>query len=117
VTISHQLFSLVTGHSSLVRVAKSFANPCDCFIVGFMSTAREIEEAIRALSTLERRKLLDTIPDLFPELSGDADWKRIIGNECPRPGLTETLDKIEKEFRRDPEKFPELRDADFSSHS
>ena len=82
-----------------------------------MSTAQEIEDAIRALPAPERRKLLETIPDLFPELSGDAEWERTIHDDRPRPSLTEALDKIDNELRRDPEKFPEIRDADFSSHS
>lgn len=43
--------------------------------------------------------LLHKIPDLFPELSGDAQWERIIADERPRPALTELLDKTEAEFR------------------
>ncbi len=82
-----------------------------------MSTAREIEEAIRSLPASERDKLLHTIPDLFPELSGDAEWERIIHDERPRPSLSQFLDKTESEFRRDPGKFAELRDDDFASHS
>ena len=82
-----------------------------------MSTAREIEKAIRSLPASERDKLLHTIPDLFPELSGDAEWERIIHDERPRPSLSRFLDKTENEFRRDPGKFAELRDDDFSSHS
>ncbi|HAK06568.1 MAG TPA: hypothetical protein DCO65_04760 [Spartobacteria bacterium] len=64
-----------------------------------MSTAREIEDAIRSLPGAERDKLLHNIPDLFPELSGDAQWERIIADERPRPALTELLDKTEAEFR------------------
>ncbi len=64
-----------------------------------MSTAREIEEAIRSLPAPERNKLLHNISDLFPELSGDVQWKRIIRDERPRPALTELLDKTEAEFR------------------
>ena len=43
-----------------------------------MSTAREIEEAIRTLPSSERDKLLRHIPALFPELAGDAAWERLI---------------------------------------
>jgi len=64
-----------------------------------MSTAREIEKAIRSLPASERSKLLQNISDLFPELSGDAEWERIIADERPRPALTELLDKTEAEFR------------------
>lgn len=51
-----------------------------------MSTASEIEEAIRTLPASEREKLLQHIPVLFPELAVDAEWERIIQDERPRPG-------------------------------
>ncbi len=82
-----------------------------------MSTAHEIEEAIRSLSASERKKLLHDIPDLFPELGGDAEWERIIADERPRPALTELLDKTEAEFRRNPDAFPELSERDLSPRS
>jgi hypothetical protein len=37
-----------------------------------MSTAHEIENAIRALSLSERNKLAQQIPQLFPEFADDA---------------------------------------------
>jgi hypothetical protein len=82
-----------------------------------MSTAAEIEKAIRSLSTSERNKLLHDIPDLFPELSGDVQWEAIIYDERPRPTLTKRLDEIEDAFRREPAKFPEIVERDFSSTS
>jgi len=82
-----------------------------------MTTALEIEKAIRSLPPSERNKLLHAIPDLFPELSGDAEWERIIADERPRPALSEVLDKTEAEFRRNPDSFPELTEHDFSSPS
>ncbi len=81
-----------------------------------MSTAHEIEQAIRSLSASERKKLLDDIPDLFPELGGDDEWERIIADEHPRPALTELLDKMEAEFRRNPHAFPELSERGLSPH-
>ena len=75
------------------------------------------EEAIRFLSASERNKLLHDISDLFPELSGDAEWERIIADERPRRALTELLDETEAEFRRNPDGFPELTERDFSSPS
>src|SRR5260370_18261551 len=45
------------------------ANTQLAFMLLFVSTAREIEEAIRSLPLSERNKLLHDIPDLFPELS------------------------------------------------
>jgi len=82
-----------------------------------MSAAREIEEAIRSLPPAERNKLLHDIPDLSPELSGDAEWERIIADERPRPALTELLDKAEAELRQNPNVFPEFTERDFSSRS
>ena len=82
-----------------------------------MSTAREIEEAIRSFPASERNKLLHHIPDLFPELSGDAEWERIIADERPRSALTELLDKTEAEFRHNPDAFLEVNERDFSSPS
>ncbi len=80
----------------------------------FMST---IEEAIRSLPPSERDKLLHDIADLFPGLSGDTEWERIIADERRRPALTELLDKTEAEFRRNADGFPELTERDFSSPS
>jgi hypothetical protein len=80
-----------------------------------MSTAQEIEKAIRSLPTSERAKLLKTIPHLSPELSGDIEWARIIGDERPRPDLTQVINETENEFRAHPEKFSKFSDRDFSS--
>ena len=64
-----------------------------------MSTAQEIEQAIRSLPPPERDKLLHKIPDLFPELAGDIEWERIITDERPRATLTERVNETEAEFR------------------
>ena len=94
-----------------------FANCLISPIFWSVSTAREIEEAIRSLPVSERDKLLRDLPDLFPELSGDIQWERIIHDERPRPALTKILDEIEDTFRREPAHFPEVVDSDFSSNS
>ena len=78
-----------------------------------MSTAREIEEAIRTLPTSERDKLLRHIPALFPELAGDAKWERIIQDERLRPELSKLLDETEEQLRRNPNSLPRLKPADF----
>lgn len=78
-----------------------------------MSTAREIEEAIRTLPTSERDKLLQQIPGLFPELAGDSEWNRIIQDERPRPALSRLLDEAGSEFGRGPDSFPKMSDRDF----
>jgi hypothetical protein len=66
-----------------------------------MSTAHEIEDAILSLPATERDKLLHSIPNLFPELGGDAHWQRIVADERPRRALTELLNETEAEYRRD----------------
>jgi hypothetical protein len=78
-----------------------------------MSTAREIEEAIRTLPASERDKLLRHIPALFPELAGDADWERIIQDERPRPELSRLLDETEEQLRRNRNSLPKIKASDF----
>ena len=73
-----------------------------------MSTAREIEEAIRSLSPSERDKLLHQIPQIFPEFAGDSEWDRITHDECPRPSLTDLLDGYEADLTANPEAFPKV---------
>ena len=82
-----------------------------------MSTAQEIEDAIRALPATERDKLLRDIPDLFPELAGDAEWERLISDERPRPALKKLLDESEIGFRQNPDAFPEMTARDFDPSS
>ena len=78
-----------------------------------MSTAQQIEEAIRSLEKTERDKLLQHLPQLFPELAGDAEWERIIRDERQRPELTRLLDETEEQLRRDPNSLPELKASDW----
>jgi hypothetical protein len=80
-----------------------------------MSTAREIEEAIRTLPSSERDKLLRHIPALFPELAGDAAWERLIRDERPRPELSALLDETEQQLRRDPNSLPRVKASDFAA--
>ena len=79
-----------------------------------MSTAREIEEAIRTLPASERTKLLQHIPALFPELAGDAEWQRIIRDERQRPELSKLLDETQEQLRRNPTAFSRMKASDFS---
>ena len=76
-----------------------------------MSTAQEIENAIRALSAAERSKLVQHIPQLFPEFAGDSEWERIAGDERPRPALTDLLDRYEGDLARDPDAFPKVAEG------
>ena len=73
-----------------------------------MSTAQEIEQAIRSLSASERDKLLHDLPSLFPELGGNAEWASIIQNEKARPAFTELLNETEADYARRPEKYPPM---------
>ena len=82
-----------------------------------MSTVEEIEAAIRLLSSEDRRKLLEDLPALLPELNGDAIWEGIIQDPHPRPAFTALLDQIESEHRRNPEAFPEIQEVDFERRS
>ncbi len=79
-----------------------------------MSTAREIEEAIRTLPTSERDKLLRHIPALFPELVRDAEWERLIQEQRSRQELTRLLDETEEQLRRNPNSLPEIKASDFA---
>ncbi|MCU0786440.1 MAG: hypothetical protein MUF81_20835 [Verrucomicrobia bacterium] len=80
-----------------------------------MSTANEIEAAIRELSPEERHKLVRDLPALLPELDGDAEWKRIIGDPTPKPALSAYVDAIDAEYQRNSAAFPEIKDSDFDT--
>ncbi len=80
-----------------------------------MSTAQEIENAIRSLPAAERDKLLHHIPDIFPELGGDTEWERLIRDERERPALTKLLDQNEAELAGNPDAFPTMTASDFGS--
>lgn len=66
-----------------------------------MSTAPEIEDAIRSLSPSERAKLLQHLPDILSEFAGDQEWDRIIADERPRPALSQLLDRYEAALETD----------------
>ena len=78
-----------------------------------MSTVKEIEAAIRALSPGEREKLVENLPAILPELNGVAVWERLIADLRPRPALTALGDEIEARFKADPKHFSEMREGDF----
>ncbi|MEY2539878.1 MAG: hypothetical protein QOG67_3618 [Verrucomicrobiota bacterium] len=80
-----------------------------------MSTAHEIEEAIRGLPPTERDKLLQNIPKLFPEFAGDEEWNRIAQDERPRPALSELLNRYETELNGEPGKYPKIAEGDFDT--
>jgi hypothetical protein len=82
-----------------------------------MSTAHEIEDAIRMLSPIEREKLIKDLPALLPELDGDMAWNQIIGDTRTRPGLTALLDQAEADYKKNPAAFPEITNKDFDLRS
>lgn len=82
-----------------------------------MSTAHEIEDAIRALSPGEREKLVKDLPALLPELDGDMAWNRIMGDTRPRPGLTVLFDEVKAELKKNLSAYPEIEDKDFGFDS
>ena len=78
-----------------------------------MSTAQEIEDAIRSLSPSERAKLLQHLPHILPEFAGDQEWDRLIVDERARPALSEQLNRYEAELNENSEKFPKVAEGDF----
>jgi len=78
-----------------------------------MSTAQEIEDAIRSLSPSERAKLLQHLLHILPEFAGDQEWDHIIVDERSRPALTELLNRYEAELNENSEKFSKVAEGDF----
>jgi hypothetical protein len=78
-----------------------------------MSTAQEIEAAIRSLPRGERERLVERLPKLLPELDGDAAWVKIIRDSRLRPGFTAMINEVQAEYGRNPDAFPKMEDSDF----
>ena len=101
----------------LLRDKRNFTFASARLSFGTMSTAIEIEAAIRTLSPTERMKLVRDIPALLPELDGDEAWKRIMEDPTPNPALSAYIDAIDAEYQRTPAAFPEIKDSDFDTRS
>jgi hypothetical protein len=78
-----------------------------------VSTAKQIEEAIRALDKSERDQLLHQLPQLFPELAGDSEWERVIRDGQPRQSLSALLDSYEARLSTEPDSYPKVAESDF----
>jgi hypothetical protein len=78
-----------------------------------VSTAQQIEEAIRALRKAEREKLLEHLPQLFPELAVDPEWERILRDDRPRPSFTTLVDGYEANLSAKPDTYPKVAESDF----
>ncbi|MDB6039306.1 MAG: hypothetical protein JWM99_3147 [Verrucomicrobiales bacterium] len=82
-----------------------------------MSTVDQITAAIRGLSWKDREDLIARLPEILPEMDGDARWEQIIRDPRPRPALGALGDKIEAELRNDPQAFPEISEARFDRNT
>jgi hypothetical protein len=82
-----------------------------------VSTAQEIENAILSLSAAERAKLIQHIPQLFPEFAHDSEWERIARDDRPRPALTELLNRYEADLTGNLRTFPKVAEGDFESRA
>ena len=82
-----------------------------------MSTVEQIENAIRALPAGERAQLVRDLPQLFPELDGDALWDRIIHDDRPRPALSRMLDETAAAVGEGPAPYPETPGYEFKRWS
>ena len=78
-----------------------------------MTTAHEIEEAIRALEKTERAKLFEHLPQLFPELGGYAEWAAIIRSDQPRSGFSALVDSYDARLSSEPDAYPKVAESDF----
>ena len=78
-----------------------------------MSTAQQIEDAIRTLEKTERDKLLQHLPQLFPELAVDPQWESITRDERPRPSFSTLLDRYEADLSAEPNTYPKVAESDF----
>ena len=78
-----------------------------------MSSLKEIEAAIGALSPADRVKLVQDLPSLIPECEGDLAWQRILHDPTPSPALSRIGDELDAEFERNPDAFPKISEADF----
>ena len=82
-----------------------------------MNTAQEIEAAILSLSAGERDKLIQHIPQLFPEFARDSEWERIARDDRPRPALTELLNRYEADLTSNSGALPKVAEDSFESHA
>lgn len=75
-----------------------------------MKSLEEIEEAIAKLPAKARRQLVKDIPALCPDAFPADGWDAILRDGSPRPAVTSMLDKLDAEYRENPENFLELND-------
>lgn len=61
----------------------------------------------------ERDRLLQRLPQLFPELAGDFEWERIIRDDQPRQSFSKLIDSYEARLSAEPEAYPKVAESDF----
>jgi hypothetical protein len=81
-----------------------------------MNTVDEITAAIQGLSLEQRQELVARLPEVLPEMGGDAKWERIIRDPGARPALSALGDEIEAELATNPEAFPEITEGHYDRH-
>jgi hypothetical protein len=82
-----------------------------------VSSLQEIELAISGLSSEDQAKLIKDLPVLLAGREGDVAWEKILSDPTPSPALSSLADAVDAEYRRNPESFPEIKDADFERNS
>ena len=82
-----------------------------------MSTLKEIEDAIRALPKKDREQLADDLPLILPEISGDAEWRRIIRDPRPRKNLSLLADEVDAQMAANADAYPLITDKEFDKRS
>lgn len=82
-----------------------------------MTKLAQITAAIRSLPERDRTRLVKNLPELFPELNGDAAWERLIRDNRARPALSRLLHEAEMAVAEDPASLTETTDAAFKRGS
>lgn len=75
-----------------------------------MKSLWEIEEAIAKLPKESQQQLLRDMPALCPAVFPADGWDAILADPAPRPALSSLLDRLETEYRQQPEKFIAVND-------
>jgi predicted RNase H-like HicB family nuclease len=117
----------VNYHITLVESEEGFAVWCDdlpgCCSQG---TSRQealqnirvaIQEYLEAQPEVEARFGTKVLPEILPEMAGDAKWEAIIHDLRPRPALEGLLDELEIESKEHPEALRETSDEEFERNS
>ena len=78
-----------------------------------MSTAKEIEDAICILERTERNKLLQHVPQLFPEIAGDVDGNASFATTSRAQHSANCWMGAKPICQRTPGSYPKVAESDF----